>query len=329
MDQSSIVYGSTTSPLMYIEFHPTLNVTCLQVPFFGGNGAQIIVCNSYTIKDKAIDASMYFNKRVVECKLCANMLSMHLCLKTKGKESFQMVSNLGEVEDVYHGCYPEVEKGEIKSKLVEICRDMMKDNGEYSLVSICDELGIQLHGATATDVLVNRLVKDILLDLKDNGKQVLIDNAGEGNSFKPWQRGLHVYSESLRVLELKEKLENVTCTLEERERCMMDMGIIMNLSHESCRDLYECSAPGLDKIHDLTTEINPKTREPLALGTRLTGAGWGGCAISLVRDENVPLFMELIENKFYREFLGKQDGIPDGGVFCCGGGGGAQLLTMG
>lgn len=36
-----------------------------------------------------------------------------------------------------------------------------------------------------------------------------------------------------------------------------------------------------------------------ALGSRLTGAGWGGCAVSIVPATSLKSFLEVIESKFY------------------------------
>jgi galactokinase len=52
-------------------------------------------------------------------------------------------------------------------------------------------------------------------------------------------------------------------------------GNLLYQSHESLRSLYECSTPELDWFVDRAKEIRG------VRGARLTGAGWGGCAIAV------------------------------------------------
>ena len=59
------------------------------------------------------------------------------------------------------------------------------------------------------------------------------------------------------------------------------VGAAFAASHASLRDDFEVSSPALDALVDIATAV------PGVIGARLTGAGFGGCTVNLVRDEAV------------------------------------------
>ena len=74
-------------------------------------------------------------------------------------------------------------------------------------------------------------------------------------------------------------------------------GKLMNQSHISLRDDYDVSCEEIDILVDLAWKI------PGVLGSRITGGGFGGCTVSIVKDESIDTFIETI-GKTYLEIVG-------------------------
>ncbi len=74
-------------------------------------------------------------------------------------------------------------------------------------------------------------------------------------------------------------------------------GELMTASHISLRDLYNVSCDELDILVEEALKIDG------VLGSRMTGAGFGGCTVSLVRDDAVDEFVDKI-GKIYQEKVG-------------------------
>ncbi|KAL1517013.1 hypothetical protein ABEB36_000834 [Hypothenemus hampei] len=116
----------------------------------------------------------------------------------------------------------------------------------------------------------------------------LTPNTRNLNSFKLLQRALHVFNEAKRVQEFHK-----TCQEDfSGESALITLGKLMSESHDSLKNLYECSHQQLDRIVDLAKRYT--------LGTRLTGAGWGGCTISLLTADNVENFKQFLIDNYYK-----------------------------
>lgn len=124
---------------------------------------------------------------------------------------------------------------------------------------------------------------DAFLDVFSSpaSKAVLNHNV---TGYKLLSRTLHVYSEAGRV-----HLFAAACAMKVDPA---ELGVYMNGSHESCRALYECSCPELDELVDAF-------RAAGALGARLTGAGWGGCAVALVSMDKVQDVLSQVGKTYY------------------------------
>ena len=86
--------------------------------------------------------------------------------------------------------------------------------------------------------------------------------------------------------------------------------------------MYECSSPGLDSLTSLALEGG-------ALGARLTGAGWGGCMVALVPDDQEKLskFVSPILKKYYAPFKLDKDQLTSA-MFVTKPGAGASILEL-
>ena len=76
-------------------------------------------------------------------------------------------------------------------------------------------------------------------------------------------------------------------------------GKLMNQSHISLRYDYDVSCEEIDILVDLAWKI------PGVLGSRITGGGFGGCTVSIVKDESIDTFIETI-GKTYLEKVGHE-----------------------
>ena len=84
-----------------------------------------------------------------------------------------------------------------------------------------------------------------------------------------------------------------------RDGDLNKFGQLMNQSHISLRDDYEVSCEEIDILVDLAWKI------PGVIGSRITGGGFGGCTVSIVKNEAVDTFINDI-GKVYKEKVGHE-----------------------
>ncbi len=120
-----------------------------------------------------------------------------------------------------------------------------------------------------------RALRDVSLRDLRRGKKHLPENL--------YKRAHHVITENERVGQAaRAAARNDAVTF----------GKLMNESQTSLRNDYEASSPELDVMVELAR------KQPGCLGSRLTGAGWGGATVNLVRTEHVATFVENVAREY-------------------------------
>ncbi len=104
------------------------------------------------------------------------------------------------------------------------------------------------------------------------------------------KRAKHAVYENQRTVRAVEALKNNDVTL---------FGQLMNASHVSLRDDYEVSCEEIDVLVEEAWKIDG------VVGSRITGGGFGGCTVSIVKDEAVDEFKEKV-GAAYAERVGKR-----------------------
>ncbi len=103
-------------------------------------------------------------------------------------------------------------------------------------------------------------------------------------------RAEHVVYENDRVLKGRDALKAGDSAV---------FGDLMNRSHWSLSNLMRCSTEELDALVALAAG------DPACFGARLTGGGFGGCAVALVREEGLDEFLERVKRGYWQKVGGK------------------------
>ena len=98
---------------------------------------------------------------------------------------------------------------------------------------------------------------------------------------------------------VKENQRTIQAVAALRAGDIVRFGQLMNQSHISLRDDYEVSCEEIDILVDLAWQL------PGVIGSRITGGGFGGCTVSIVKNDAVDTFTETI-GQAYKEKVGHE-----------------------
>ncbi|KAL8732906.1 MAG: hypothetical protein Q9166_002507 [cf. Caloplaca sp. 2 TL-2023] len=278
MDQSASVF-SVKGDALSVSFSPQLHAEAIPFPRLEPS-ITFMIAQSFVVSDKHVTAPRCYNLRVVECTLAAEMMAKGLGVELQddsgplgrslrglqhayfsgGKSTNDPPVPLGEPETPY--------KNQLETML-SMVSDLLDNEGGYTREDI----------ATTLSLSVSTLEEKYMTKFPVNAVRFMLG-----------KRARHVFSEALRVIAFKELLQEPASTSD--PNLLPHLGSLMNETQESCRDIYECSCPEIDQLCNIA-------RDAGAYGSRLTGAGWGGCTVHLVPKDKVDDVRNAWIEKYY------------------------------
>jgi galactokinase len=278
MDQAASVFSQKGTAL-YVTFKPSLDYTTIDFPHTDPE-LTFVTAQSFVAADKHVTAPVCYNLRVVECTLAAVFLAKAFGLKRALPEDS---SPLGASLRGFHDTYFEEKQG-----VADNSKTSVSDFEEQlrELLRLTDEYLSQEEGYSREQITGLLGISEDELNQRFMSKFPV-----RAEKFMLRQRAMHVFSEALRVITFQKLLSSPPA---EGKELIKALGDLMNETQTSCRDVYDCSCPELDELCDLA-------RSAGASGSRLTGAGWGGCSVHLVAKDKVDAVKKKWEEKYYRK----------------------------
>ncbi|KAH0572323.1 Galactokinase [Spironucleus salmonicida] len=259
MDQA-ISLNAVKGQISVINFVPKLDVKSEKFV----DGVLVACMNSLKDSKKANSAANFYNQRVAECRAgCAILRSLKSGTKyvtcVKGREKIDMCL---DIQQLYQKGSP--------SEMLEFCEKLPE---KCTLAELKDILGYSSVEQLVKDLFCTKIVENSLLGRYENVKpeHVLVIK----------KRLQHVYSEADRAQKFELLLKNQA----KSKDLIGDLATLINDSQTSCDSLYECSCAELN-------EVIAESRKCGAFGARLTGAGLGGFAVALLKEEQKDEFMK-------------------------------------
>ena len=312
MDQAASVLSEIGSAL-YVSFVPKLHASPVQIPQTEPE-IVFLAAQSYVQADKQATAPIQYNLRVVECALAADCLAKIFRLKRPLKpDSSPLAISLRSFHDAYF-CQKEDARNNNTDTSVEDFRLQLD-----KLIHMTDEYLMQEDGYTLEEI------SQILGVSEDDLRAKYMEKVPvRADKFMLRQRALHVFTEARRVIDFMTLLSSPPVQQEpvantkygtsvkdnepdkdtssstarndqvNHSEYLRRLGALMNETQDSCRDVYECSAPELDELCRLALSAG-------ACGSRLTGAGWGGCSVHLVPADKVDAVVEKWREGYYKK----------------------------
>lgn len=276
MDQAASV-ASVRGQALTVSFSPHLHAEA--IPFPKTEPAiKFMIAQSFVVSDKQVTGPVCYNLRVVECSLAAQYLASCLGL-TLEEDSGPLGCSLRGLQNAFFAqakvFFPDASDPDIARLeiMVQLVHTHLTSTTGYTREEIAAKLSTTIP-ALETQYMTTFPIRASVFQLR--------------------LRALHVFTEAIRVHKFVALLRAPPPSTPEASKLLLqNLGDLMNDTQRSCREDYDCSCEELDELCRIA-------RSAGAYGSRLTGAGWGGCSVHLVPRDRV----EEVRAAWGKEYYG-------------------------
>ncbi|KAG5457353.1 MAG: GHMP kinase [Olpidium bornovanus] len=305
MDQT-VSICSIPNYALHVEFQPALRPTPIPLPVTEPP-LVFVIADTLVVSNKLTSAPMCYNLRVVETRAAALALAKALDLSV---EQHGELSTLREVCVAYFST--RASQNELAAETVGLWKSMLEEMMKL----------VELHIRKKEGYTKEEMIE--ATGVADFESRYMTQFPVRADVFHLYSRAKHVFSEALRVYEFRDTCEKCAGRDDEGtlfgKEVLQKLGSLMNMSQKSCRDDFDCSCPEINELVD-------HCRLAGSLGSRLTGAGWGGCTVSLVPETIVADFIEKVKDAYYRP-RGLSEEVINGAIFATRPGSGAAVMKF-
>ncbi|KAK7207618.1 ribosomal protein S5 domain 2-type protein [Myxozyma melibiosi] len=277
MDQSASVYGKPDHAL-YVQFKPELRCTPFKFPA-AQPPLSFVIANSLVHANKHDTAPTNYNLRVVEVSLAAEILAHKYAVVIPQDSGIGTGTLRGFMEAYFakkEGALPwdgDVDEGSRRlTEMAELVRQTFTIKDGYTKEQAAAALGV-------SDA--------------DLHQKFLAKTPVRFSKLQLYGRALHVYEEAGRVLKYLTTMLHPPSSPSSSDSIFTSLGSLMDQSHASLDTLFDSSCPELNTLCSIA-------RANGSAGSRVTGAGWGGCTVHLVPLDKAEKLNAALREQYYK-----------------------------
>ena len=281
LDQASSVCSSLGNVLQF-SFYPKLDAGPIPIPKTDPP-ITLMIAESFVVSNKYVTAPVCYNLRVVEVTLAAEYIAAELGL-TLPQDAGPLGTSLRGLQETYFASENAPsesldEQGRLKHMLTLVEKFLPDSNG-YDREQIASKLKMS----------VKELEEHYMTKFPVRAERFLLK-----------QRTQHVFSDAHRVLAFCSLLRSYKAPASGDSRALLEeMGTLLNEAQESCSKVCENTCPEVDEMCRIA-------RKAGSYGSRITGAGWGGCSVHLVPKDKVDVITQAWHDEYYSKKFPEMD----------------------